>query len=288
MGEVERAMRRLNRRLRRLFATSALAAATVTHAWGVQKPSPPPDGGATPSFEVATVKPDRNDTGTVNYGITSGRFSAENATVEELIGFAYNVKTDGGIEGEPKWVSLEKYDIDAKIADAEARTMNEIQPTQRVEQYRLMVQSLLAERFGLITSTQIKERPVYALVVAKKGPKLTQLGSKEQRMPMLWGGSRGQLHAASVSMTMLADWISGNPDTDGRVVIDQTGLTGSYDFTLTWTRIGSNGTTGAMTADREGPSFFTALQEQLGLKLEPAKGPVRVVVIQHVVKPSPN
>ena len=213
--------------------------------------------------------------------------------------FAYNVKTNDGIEGEPKWTGSDDFDVDAKIGDAELEAMQKLPPSQRLEQYRLMVQSLLAERFGLVTTTQTEERPVYALVLAKNGPKLAAIDSARQHMPMLSGGSRGELHASCVSMALFADWISGSPETDGRSVIDQTGLKGSYDFTLKWTKIGSGAgavvgpgssqpATSAIAIDQAEPSLFTALQEQLGLKLQPAKGPVKVVVVEHVEKPLPN
>ncbi len=295
--EIERIVRRFNRYVYPIFAALVVAAATGMHACTARGQSPSPNGGAAPTFEVATVKPDPNDSGTVNFQVAPGRFRADNATVHDLVGLAYNVKTNDGIEGAPKWAGSDKFDVDAKIGDAEVATIQKLQPSQRLEQYRLMVRSLLAERFALITSTRIKQLPVYALVVAKNGPKLTRLEPREQHMPMLWGGSRGELHAKSVSMATFADWISGNPDTDGRAVIDRTGLTGSYDFTLKWTRVGANVMSGPGTSppasstiaiDQAGPSFFTALQEQLGLKLEPAKGPVQVLVIQHVEKPSPN
>jgi uncharacterized protein (TIGR03435 family) len=209
------------------------------------------------------------------------------------------VRTNDGIDGEPRWASLEKFDVDAKIPDAETEAIQKLQPSQRLEQYRLMVQSLLKDRFGLITSTQIKQLPVYALVVAKNGPKPTVVEDSGQHIPGLSGGSKGELHASSVSMALFADWISGNPDIDGRAVVDQTGLKGSYDFTLTWTRTGggvnsssasstSQPVPSAIPTDQVGPSIFTALQEQLGLKLEPAKGPVQVVVIDRLEKPSPN
>lgn len=252
-----------------------------------------PDNGPAPTFEVATVKPGSNGSAGVNFGILPDRFSATNATAKELIEFAYNVKTDGGIEGGPKWMDSEKFDVDAKISDAEMAAMQKLPPSRRFDQYRLMMQSLLAERFGLITSTRTRELPVYALVVAKNGPKLTQVKPGEQHMPQLWGGSRGDMRATSVSMPLFADWISGGEDTDGRAVIDRTGLTGSYNFTLKWTRIahGANaidGTatnqpaTSAIAIEQGGSSFFTALQEQLGLKLESTKGPVQVLVIDHI------
>jgi uncharacterized protein (TIGR03435 family) len=271
------------------------------HAWGQSGSAAElvPPRGAAPSFEVATIKASRSDSAGTNFGIAPGRFNAENATVEELIKFAYNVKTNDGIEGEPKWTGSEKFDVNAKISDAEAETLQKLQPSQRIEQYRLMVRSLLAERCGLITSTQTKELPVYALVIAKDGPKLKVVEPGKEHTPFLWGGSKGKLNASSVSMALFADWISGNADLGGRAVIDQTELKGSFDFTLTWTRVesGTNAMSGPGTSqtpasvistDQGEPPLFTALQEQLGLKLESRKGPVEVLAIDHVERPSPN
>lgn len=253
----------------------------------------------TPSFEVAAVKPTGSDSAGTHFGIAPERFSAKSATVKELIEFAYNVKTEDGIEGEPKWAGTEKFDVDAKIPDTEAETMQKLLPSQRLEQYRLMMQSLLRDRFGLAISIQTKQLPVYALVVAKNGPKLTLVEPRGQHMPGLSGGGRGELHASSVSMALFADWISGKSEIGGRAVIDQTGLKGTYDFTLTWTRMeGETATTSepptnqpatsGIPIDQQGEPLFTALQEQLGLRLEPAKGPVQVVVIESLEKPSPN
>ena len=112
-------------------------------------------------------------------------------------------------------------------------------PAERFDQYRLMVQSLLADRFKLKVSTREKVLPVFAMVVARDGPKLTATESGKQHMPWLWGGSRGDLHGASVSMSFFAGWLSGKADAGGRVVVDETGLKGIYDFTLNWTPMGS-------------------------------------------------
>jgi uncharacterized protein (TIGR03435 family) len=251
------------------------------------------DTGPTPAFEVATVKPSLSGSPATNFGVAPGRFSVENATVVDLIRFAYNVKTDGGIAGAPAWTTPERFDVAGKIAEAESETIEKLDPSQRIEQYRLMMQSLLAERFGLKMTTQTRELPVYALVVARGGPKLSEPGT--QRAPQLWGGSRGELHASSVSMALFADWISGSADAGGRSVIDETGLKGSFDFTLKWTKTESaanmmeaSGSAAPNQIEQTGPSLFTALEEQLGLKLEPAKGPVKVIVIERVQRPTPN
>ncbi len=257
-----------------------------------------PEGKPAPEFEVATIKPDPSGAAAMNYRIAPGRFRAENATVEQLIRFSYDVRTEGALEKGPKWTSSERFDVDAKIADTEVEAMGKLPPQERFGQYRLMMRALLVDRFGLKISAQTKEQPVYELVVAKNGPTLTPVDPKKIHMPMLWGGGvRGELHAASVTMAFFCDWLSGNADAGGRDIVDKTGLTGSYDFTLKWAPVEaaasamggpSTGEAGGAGIDQGGPSFFTALEEQLGLKLEPARAPVQVLVIDHVEQPSEN
>jgi uncharacterized protein (TIGR03435 family) len=170
-----------------------------------------------------------------------------------------------------------------------------------------MVQALLADRFKLKVSHQTKELPVYALVVAKGGPKLTETqvppptpdgtaapnrGFRGIRM-----GGPGQLTGTNIDMGLLADLLSGQREL-GRLVIDQTGLKGNYDWTLKWTPDrsdpmfkapdGGQPSGDALPADSSGPSLFTALEEQLGLKLEARKGPVETLVIDSIEKSSEN
>jgi uncharacterized protein (TIGR03435 family) len=247
---------------------------------------------------VATIKPSAVGSGFVNFGISPARFDAESATLKDLIQLAYNINSDDQLGKGPDWMSSKKFDIDAKIGDAEIDAMKQLPPDQRLDRYRLMVQSLLADRFNLRVSTVAKELPVLALVAAKDGPKLIQAAAPSGA-PQVYGGSRGDLNAKAVTMKFFADFfLSGRDDLGGRVVIDATGLQGSYDFTLKWSRDYANpalpggasqsgGAPGA-TSDSPGPSFVTALQGQLGLKLESRKAPVQVLVIDHVEQPSPN
>jgi uncharacterized protein (TIGR03435 family) len=262
-----------------------------------------PADGPAPTFEVATIRPSRTAGALLNYHISTARFQAENAPLTALIRFAYDIKSDDQLPKEPGWIASEKFDIDTKVEDSEVEAMGKLPPDQKLEQYRLMVQSLLAERFKLRVSTRTKELPVYALVVAKNGPHLTPVNvSPEQqvrRMPTLTGGSRGELKAGAVSMAIFTGWLSGRPDTGNRVVIDATGLKGSYDFTLNWTPDdvhiaqfngagAGQGPANTSPPESSGLSIFTALQEQLGLKLKSRKAPVEVLVIDHVERPSPN
>ena len=292
-----------------LPGAAGLAAVTLPLAFGtvlgvhVHAQLPHPADGPAPTFEVATIRPSRTAGALLNYHISTARFQAENAPLTALIRFAYDIKSDDQLPKEPGWIASEKFDIDTKVEDSEVEAMGKLPPDQKLEQYRLMVQSLLAERFKLRVSTRTKELPVYALVVAKNGPHLTPVNvSPEQqvrRMPTLTGGSRGELKAGAVSMAIFTGWLSGRPDTGNRVVIDATGLKGSYDFTLNWTPDdvhiaqfngagAGQGPANTSPPESSGLSIFTALQEQLGLKLKSRKAPVEVLVIDHVERPSPN
>ncbi len=256
-----------------------------------------------PEFEVASIRPSKSDSTQENFMISPTRFRVENGTVTALIRFAYNIKSDDQLPKEPSWIGTERFDIDAKVADSQAEAMKAMVPDERFDQYRMMVQSLLADRFKFRCSRQMKELPVFALVVAKSGEKLARVDvsadPRTQHMPTLGGGSRGALVARGVSMALFTGWLSGRDDIGGRVVVDETGLAGSYDFTLNWTldsiraamSSGDNANQGpgnSVTQEPAGPSILTAMQEQLGLKLEATRAKVEALQIDHVERPSEN
>ena len=254
-----------------------------------------------PAFEVASIRPSKADNGFLNFMIAPNRFRVENGTAIALIRFAYDIKSDDQLPKEPRWISSDKFDIDAKIADSQSEAMKTLASEQWLGQYRLMVRSLLADRFKLEVSRQTKELPAFALVVAKNGPKPAlvriPLESETQRRPTLSGGSRGELKAGAVSMALFTGWLSGRDDIGGRVVVDGTGLAGSYDFALSWTpevthNAISNGAGAGQAAagaqESQGDSILTAMQEQLGLKLEPTRAKVEAIVIDHIERPTEN
>ncbi|MEO6807263.1 MAG: TIGR03435 family protein [Edaphobacter sp.] len=255
---------------------------------GQTSAAPAPAASEPPAFEVATIKPSPAGSGFVNFDVSPARFKVVNGTLKECIQFAYNINSDDQIGKGPDWMSSKKFDIDAKMGDAEAEAIGKLPPGERIDQYRLMVQSLLAERFDLRISKTAKERPVLALVATKNGPKLTPAAALNGA-PQLFGGSRGDLTAKSVSMNFFANFfLSGRSDLGGRVAIDATGLKGSYDFTLKWSSGDASPALPEGSAAGDSPAFVTALQEQLGLKLESRKAPVEVLEIDHVEQPSPN
>jgi uncharacterized protein (TIGR03435 family) len=228
-------------------------------------------GEALPSFEVASIKPfDR--TGQVGHGsvaVSGPRVTFTGYTLSALILYAYDMRAYQ-ISGGPGWIGSDTYTIAAKVEGDGARENAEI---------RKMLQALLAERFGVQLHRETKEVGVYLLGPAKTGPKLTQ--STAPRMTMQMGP--GHLMMARASTAQMAALLS---SVVSRPVLDQTGIAGEFDFTLDSPDINM----GRMQPreDLSGPSIFTALQEQLGLKMEPSKGPIEILVIDHAVKPLEN
>lgn len=252
------------------------------------------------SFEVASIKSSAPDTREMFIQIQrGGGLRITNLTLKQVLAYGYDVR-DFQISGGPPWINSDRYDIQARPEQATAtapddfRQMSDEQRKTADQQMRERVRTLLADRFQLAVHHDKKEAPVYALMVAKGGPKLkenTEPRGGRQGMGMRPGG---QLSATAASVPMLANLLS---NLMGRPVIDRTGLTAKYDFELRWTP--DPGQTllppgapfpavEAQPPDPNGPTIFTALQEQLGLRLESQKGPVDMIVIDHVEKPSEN
>ncbi|HEY6339940.1 MAG TPA: TIGR03435 family protein [Bryobacteraceae bacterium] len=233
-------------------------------------------------FDVASVR--ANKSGVPRYGFSpqGNRFTATNVSLFALIQWAYEME-DFRISGAPAWMKSDHFDIAA-----------ESEGTPSIAQLRLMLQPLLADRFHLQLQRQTKELPVYELSVAKGGSKLKEgrcTGAPSPANPCggTSGSTRGTLIGRAVSMQTMAKDLSG---VLSRVVLDKTMLRGEYDFDLTWTPDETfshgPGDPDAPAADSNGPSIFTALQEQLGLTLKPAKGLVDVLVIDRAEPPKEN
>jgi len=263
------------------------------------------------SFEVVSIKPaDPGDRRTMIRSAPGGRFEANGVTLKLLMRVAYDVQ-DFQIVGLPSWADSDRFIVDAKAVDAksaEAKTANSTpeNPSTMTDDERktfdarlhARLRGLLADRFNLKAHLETREMPVYALLVAKGGSKLKPAAAVASGPPRrsLMGG-RGQLTGTGATLDMLIHLLS---NATGRTIIDRTGLTGAYDFKLEWTpdpgEMGLAGPPppGAPSGEKEaapapdGPSLFTAVQEQLGLRLEATKGPVQVVVADHVEKPSAN
>lgn len=206
------------------------------------------------AFEVASVKraaPAPGASSSMN--TQAGRLTCTNCSLKKLILAAYGVH-DFQVSA-PDWINTETYEIAATMSLGASG-----------DDVQMMMQALLAERFKLAVHRESKELPMFALVQAKGGAKLQEVEFA--------GGStssgRGSLKATSIPMSKLADWLSGQV---GRPVRDFTGLSGVYDLAMQWTAETENG-----------PDLFTAMTQQLGLRLEARKGPVQMIVVDHVEK----
>ena len=162
---------------------------------------------------------------------------------------------------------------------ADVARLKDLTPDQRSQ----MLQSLLADRFKLRLHRETKDLPVYVLAIAKNGPHLRENVSHQDEVGMM---GRGEIHGTDAPISALVRRLSRQSELGHRPVLDRTGLTGDYDWDLTWTPNDASGT--ATSPDSSGPSIFTAIQEQLGLKLQPQTASAPVIVIDHVEKPSEN
>jgi len=221
------------------------------------------------SFEVASIKPHPGEvTFSADPTVKGNRVTATASTLIDMITVAYHVRYDQ-ISGAPGWARTDHYDLEATVA---AGAIDR-------EQMMSMLRTLLAERFQLRIHRETKEVPTYALVVSKSGAKLKESSPTEEPKGQTSGdGSGMHMNVCQGTMAQLAARLSGNGA--GRPVIDRTGLTGKYSFKLDWVN--------APGVESDRPSLAMALQDQLGLRLEPALGPSEIVVIDHAERASAN
>lgn len=266
-------------------------------------------------FEVASIKPsDPNARGGSFIDMPGGakiegNFESRNMPLMLVIRTAYGLPmkgADGRIVGEPSWLYSERYDIEAKFDDVTVEALNKLTPDERKVAVRGMIFRLLADRCKFAIHTETKEMPIYTLVIAKGGSKLREnnpdateeSADGKNAGSLRMTGRGGPLVGIAVPISTLVTTLSAMT---GRTIIDQTGLAGKYDFKLQWSpedEMGAGGvlkeearsSTGpsAPAADSSFPPLLAAIQEQLGLKLESGKGPVDIVVIDHIERPSAN
>lgn len=286
----------------------AIVAPLTLGALGAKSQAPP---SASPTFEVASVKPNKSGDGRVLFGMQpGGRFTATNVPLRELIRMAYGIQSFQLVGG-PDWISSERFDVVAKAEGDVPRPVPGGPPGPMF----LMVRALLAERFKLAVHNESRELPIYALIVARSdgrlGPQLRAsqvdcaalIASRPpggpppappkpgERPPCGMFMGIGRISAGAVAMSQVAMTLSPRV---GRVVVDRTGLTGPYEFELEFTPdqlpqgVPPPGAPPLPPIDPNGPSIFTALQEQLGLKLDSQRGPVDVLVVDSVERPTPD
>jgi uncharacterized protein (TIGR03435 family) len=236
---------------------------------------------AKPDVEVATIKPTRPENDQMKFETHGGTLAIKNLTLAFIMSFAYDLPVRQ-IMDKPGWMDTDKWDIEAK-----ADTPGEL----NVSQLKGMMQKLFAERFGLQVHQEKRKMPAYVLSVSKDGPKMTK--TADPSLPpsnLLY--PRGVIIAKGVSIAdltgMLKQYVLGQP------VVDKTGLEGRWDFTLRWTPDETQFPDASESMRRPAddaiawPPLFTAIQKQLGLKLEAQKADVPVLVVDHADHPSPN
>jgi uncharacterized protein (TIGR03435 family) len=255
---------------------------TPETVWPIPEPPKPMAAGANASFEVATIKPSQPDRQGRAFLWRGDRFITFNTTLMALIGFAYNVQEKQVIGGET-WMSSEKFDIEAKP---------DTPGNPSTEQLRVMVTKLLVDRFQLKFHHEKRELPAYVLTADKAGPKMTKEDSNPNGLPGLFFRNLGDLNVRNATMQDFVHLMQSA--VLDRPVVDQTSLTDRWDFELKWTpddsQFGGMGMRPPPPSDAPDapPPLFTAIREQLGLKLESQKAQVDVMVIDHVERPSPN
>ncbi|HXE08588.1 MAG TPA: TIGR03435 family protein [Acidobacteriaceae bacterium] len=221
---------------------------------------------------------------------TADGYEAQNATLKFLIATAYNLK-DNAISGGPDWLNSDHYDLIAKITASDESGP----PALTAQQRREMLRAVLADRFHLMVHAETKDGPVFDLALTKNGPKFHQAtpndtfakgvtaldGRAHPGSPMMV--RPGNVVGQGITLASLNDLLT---QIVHRPIIDKTGLTGRYDISLEWKPDNIPDT--SPLADSSAPSIFTAVQEQLGLKLSPSTAPLDVLVIDSAQKPTPN
>jgi uncharacterized protein (TIGR03435 family) len=230
-----------------------------------------------PAYDVVSIKPNDHGRG-VSVHINDNIFNAIHISLKELVAQAYGTRWDL-ISGGPSWIESNGFDIQAKVLDADPHALSKLNNQQR----GALLRPMLGERFGLKIHTEVKTLPIYELVVVKGTPKFSEASpaDKDKRWNNATAGGmiihNGTLVAHDVSLSRLIDVVAGQLH---REVVDKTGLTGSYDIQLNWTRDDDP------SPERSAPYLAQALEEQLGLKLVAAKGPVETLVIDHAELPT--
>ncbi len=231
------------------------------------------------TYDVVSIRPHKdNGNGSRWWNPTGDGYEAINTEPAQLIREAYDVQCADQLIGLPGWGYEDSFDIEAKIDEESLPEYQKLTDRQRKEQSEPMLRAMLADRFKLKVHEETRVLPVYALVVAKSGFKLKQSQAPVALYGMVTNRGRIYIHGGPIG----ARFIVGLSNFTGRVVVDKTGLTGWYDIDLKWTPDED------LAAGASGPTLFTALEEQLGLKLISDKAPVDVLVVDHIERPTEN
>ena len=249
------------------------------------------DGAPLPTFEVATVKPSNSGGNSTHISTNDARYSYQNLTLRQIVKTAYGIRSNAQLIGGPDQILESRYDIEAKIDETQSAGMRKMSRQDQRRENCFLLQALLGDRFHLKVHFETKELPVYALVVTKGGPKL-RVSNAQQNLNRPGTSVHSDAQKAEaisyedLGLTSLTDMLAAQVEAEDRPVINETGLSEKYDWTLHWAPQGRAQPTA--DTDTGGPALFTALQEQLGLRLKSEKDAIETIVIDHIERPSEN
>jgi uncharacterized protein (TIGR03435 family) len=258
----------------RLFA-AVLAVGFALSAASQDKTPEHPNANAKAAYEVVSIKPSEFSTSGGTQELPDG-FRYTNMSLETLVDGAYDMANGDHVLGMPSWAKSDRYDVEAKVDSGTAETWKKLSNDERWKQEQPMQQAMLADRCKLKAHFETREMRAYDLVIAKGGLKITEATPNEKPTGRMRDGDI-TLRAMSIE-----NLIAAIPK-DGRLIVDKTGLGDKkVDLDLKWEPENTPSDTDS------GPSLFTALEEQLGLKLVSSKAFGKVLVIDHIEKPTPN
>lgn len=242
------------------------------------------------TYEVVSIKMNKSESGNMMWSSTPTGIKMENVRLRELVVSAYNLRNavDEQVTGLPKWAEDTHFDVEAKVSEEDLAAFKKLKPDERAP----LLLAALEDRFKLKAHQETRELPIYSLVVAKSGLKMKpaqegdtyangmKFNGKAAGAGSMTINMNGSSYHAELQAMTLENMVTNLASQVHRKVQDDTGLTGKYDLKLDWSPDD--------TKDPAFPGIFTALQEQLGLKLVPSKGPVECVVVDHAEEPTEN
>jgi len=238
------------------------------------------------TYDVVSIHPNNSLSSSTRMSTNPGILSFTNVTLKQMLAYAYGIR-EGLIEGLPGWAESAHFDVSAKVVDPELPTLKAMTSNKRAT----MLIPVLAERFGAIVHFQTKTLSVYDLVLVRGTPKFKEhiQPTGDAESSNMGAGSINtrflSMTATGIPMSSLTEWLSRQVD---RTVIDKTGLIGKYDLELKYTPDNARMNGASLDPTDQAPAIFTAVQEQLGLKLVPSKGPVSTLIVDRAKQPTEN
>lgn len=275
------------------FAVLALGGAAIPLPAQTNAAAAPDASAKAPAYEVVSIKPASPGERDIGFKDLPNGFDFKNMALVWLIHQAYGIRMDGQISGLPEWVKTDRYDVSARVDEDTIEAWKTLSPEEIWKQQQILLQAMLADRCQLKMRHEVKVLPVYDLVIARGGLKMKEAAPDEKALTYFKSyamyNDAGQSGGSTMTMTTHAgtalELAQSLPDYAGRIVVDKTGLGEKrFDYELKW----SSDQDAPADKGGTGPAIFKALEEQLGLRLEPAKGPVDTFVVEHMERPSAN